>query len=254
MSLSPFTSTFEVRHIESGVNGRLTAPAFLDLFQEMAGLHAARLGFSVADLAERGLTWVLLRLFVRFDAPLPLLGETFSLTTWPSGHDGISAWRDATASDATGRPLARITTRWILIDLARRRPVRLPEDLYGHERPDLGQMTLSKTAPVAPAAATAQVQVHVRRSDLDANRHANNARYVEWALEPFPDAFLDTHTLTTLDVLWKAETFRGDALTATVGPDGSDDPLAFAHTVVRPDGKTSVFVRTEWTEDAPDEA
>lgn len=245
--MPPLSQTFAVRHIESGVNGRLTAPAFLDLFQEIAGNDADRLGFSLDTLARRRLTWMLLRLFVRFDAPLPRLGESLTLTTWPSGHNGLSAWRDAVAVDADGQTIARVTTQWVIVDLDRRRPARLPEDLHGFERPDLGRLDLADAPPVAPATVTDAAQVLVRRSDLDANRHANNARYVEWALEPFSNDFLDAHRLATLDVLWKAEAFRGDRLDATAGPDASAAPLAFTHAVAHADGRTSALVRTRWT-------
>lgn len=235
-----------MRHLEAGVSGRLTVPAFLDLFQELAGEDAARRGFSLDDLAPRGLAWVMLRLFVRFEGPLPAQGEALTVTTWPSGHDGLTAWRDAVAHADDGRTLARVTTRWVLIDVARRRPVRLPGDVQALSRPDLGQLSLVDAPPAAPAEATLTARVLVRRSDLDANRHANNARYVEWALEPLPDDFLDAHALATLDVAWKAEAFRGDALTATAGPDASGEPLAFAHAVAHADGRTSALVRTRW--------
>ena len=244
--MPPLSQTFAVRHIESGVNGRLTAPAFLDLFQEIAGNDADRLGFSLDALAQRRLTWMLLRLFVRFDAPLPRLGDALTLTTWPSGHNGLSAWRDAVAVDTDGQTLARVTTQWVIVDLDRRRPTRLPDDLYGFERPDLGRLDLADTPPTAPETATDAAQVFVRRSDLDANRHANNARYVEWALEPLANGFLDAHRLATLDVLWKAEAFRGDRLDAIAGPDASGEPLAFAHAVAHADGRTSALVRTRW--------
>lgn len=237
------TATFAVRHYEVGTGDRLTPPGLLDLFQEIAGQHADALGWSMEALMAEGRAWVLQRLGFQVEAPLPRVGETVRFETWPASADGLYATRDALAFDAEGHTLARITSRWIWLDIERRRPLRLTpgiDALAVRDRPSV--LALASERPEAPAAATHAAPVTVRRADLDVNGHTNNVLYARWALEALPDELLATHALALMDLVLRAETLHRDALTSEAAEIA---PGVWAHAIVR-DGRPCATARTVW--------
>src|SRR5690606_30622257 len=139
--------------------------------------------------------------------------------TWPSGVDRLYATREFLVRSASGHELARATSAWLLIDLARRRPVRMPDfvtsiRLPSRERP-ISDMPdrLPDPAGDHPGESSTH-EIAVRYSDLDINGHVNNVTFAEWSLESVPVALRDTHTVRTLDLHFRAEARYGD--TATV--------------------------------------
>ena len=64
----------------------------------------------------------------------------------------------------------------------------------------------------------------VRYRDLDVNRHVNNVRVVEWALETLPPDIHDTFRCTAFSLQFMAETRLHDSIRAVaqVEPDGDD--------------------------------
>lgn len=247
--MAVLTLPFTVRHTETGTGARLTPTAFLDLFQEAAGVDAQQRGFSLDDLAVGGIAWVLNRLAVRFDAPLPRLGETLTLTTWPTVASDLYANREFVAHDAAGGRLVTGSTRWVMIDVARRRPVRIPPEVAALAvTTEHAPLVIDAGKLPAPRAIEHAAAIAVQRRDLDANGHTNNVRYAEWALEALPDSFLAAHRLAFLDLVLRAETHRGDALHSEAGPDPAD-PAALLHRLTRDEAGTPREVasaRTRW--------
>lgn len=64
----------------------------------------------------------------------------------------------------------------------------------------------------------------MRYHDLDVNRHVNNVRVVEWALETLPPEIHDIFWCTAFSLQFMAETRLHDLIRAVaqVEPDGDD--------------------------------
>lgn len=231
---------FEVRAYEVGPDERASLLTVADYFQEAAGEHARAGGVETFDLGGSAGTWVLHRLRLRVEA-LPGMRETVEVETWPSGRDGLRAHRDYRLWGPDGRRLAVGTSAWFVIDVARRRPVRLPAGLeaFGPAEPE--RVLPFGAPPVAPAEVAHARTFAVRRSDLDRVGHANNVRFLEWTLEALPEA----DGLAEIEVLYQSEAVYGDAVVSEAGPlaDG-----ARPHRLRREaDGRTFALARTVWT-------
>ena len=243
-----FSQTYRIRPAEVDVRDHLTLPSFLDLFQDLAGLHAEKLGFGMEAMLEKGTAWMLNRMVFEVDV-LPRTAQTITLETWPSGADRLYAWRDALAYDAQGTVIGRGTTRWLTIDVEKRRPVRIDESLSRFVPEGRTSALTAEARRVEAAEPFSSHVVIVRHADLDVNAHANNVHYARWFAEAFDDAFLRRHRQVALDLAVRAETFRGDVLRSDVAhaPEG-----AFQHRLVREgDGRE---VATGWTRWASAEA
>jgi len=90
----------------------------------------------------------------------------------------------------------------------------------------------------------------VRWSDLDGNRHANSACYVDWLVESVPGEVLEGHVLSKLELEYKRELVLGDGLSSECGPtsDGENGHTSFDHWIVRDEGGVLVARgRSRWS-------
>lgn len=236
-----WTEPFRVRAYEVGPGDTASPLAIVDYFQEAAGEHARALGVETFDLGGSVGAWVMTRMAVEFER-LPRWRDAVTVETWPSGRDGLRATRDLLLLDADGNRLARARTVWLVVDLARRRPVRLPPAVLAIDPPEREATVALEEPPAAPEQHEAEQIVTVRRSDLDRNDHANNARFVEWALDA---SDRDLATLRALDVSFIGEARLGDVLTSVVGSEAEN---TLAHAILREgDRRPLATLRTRWS-------
>lgn len=239
-----WTERFGVRTYERDPTGRASFLSMCNYFQEAAGNHARSYGVSVEDLLAAERTWVLSRLHIQIDA-YPAWGDEVVVETWPSGVQGLFAVREL-QFHLGGAVIGRGTSAWLIIDLARRRPLRV-EQILRHVTPparpralddDFGKLPL-------PAGAGHERRFHVRYSDLDVNQHVNHVRYAEWAVESVPEATLHEATLAGLEIQFRAEATFGDLVIAQAHPNAAG--TTFGHQLLRAeDGATLAVARTRW--------
>jgi acyl-ACP thioesterase len=246
--VQPVPTRFEVRSFETDPGGRLTLPALCAFLQEAAWRNAAAMGAGVDLLAERGLAWVLQRLRLEVDA-FPRRGEALDVITWAKRWERAVALRDFDVRAPGGERLAAGTSRWVVVDLASRRIVRLPDLIRALPLPERPE-ALAFDGDGLPGweRADHERRLEVRRADLDAARHVNNARYVEWALEALPGDWLEAHRAARFEIVFRREGLYGDVLVSRAqrlpahGGGGR-----FAHALVRArDGERLAEALSEW--------
>ncbi|MEO0557414.1 MAG: acyl-ACP thioesterase domain-containing protein [Bacteroidota bacterium] len=235
------TQSFLIRAYEVGPDELASILTVCDLLQEAAGEHARSLGRDGFDLPDgRFATWVLSRLRVRL-AQRPRIRETVTIETWPSDLDGLRAFRDFRMTGDEGSELATATSTWFLIDPERRRPVRLPPEMNGFAARDRERaLTVASSSPTSPESPEVERSFAVRRSDLDRVGHANNVRFIEWALE----ALGDDAGLREIDIQYRAEAVYGDTVVSrasALAKGARNHELARAS-----DGTTLALARTLW--------
>jgi len=237
--------TYDVRAYEVNPNGHASIQTIGNYLQDAAGKHAEALG--VSHLMDGKLGWVLAYICVQIDA-YPTLGDSVVLETWPSGISGVYATRDFALTDQTGKRLSAATSAWLLLDLERRRPIRMPEDVTSIHPPDKPRAIDQSVRKLRPPVTTVFEQTFaVRYSDLDINAHVNNVRYMEWAVESVPLAETEGHVLRRLELQFKAETHYGETIHVATGPTDNDAGNAYAHRLTRTsDGKEVAVVHSQW--------
>ncbi len=243
------TETFKVRFSESDHRARVTPVALYDYFQEAAIAHGDAVGMTPQALAERGFAWVLTRIHIQF-LRFPSRREIVNVETWGSNLRGLYAVREWIAGGESGDIAARGTSRWVLIDLARKRAIRLPEfirELYGeHEGRAIDDLFEKESPPCEPEH---ERHFHVRMSDLDTNRHANSACYIDWCLESVPDSIAREFVPESIELTYKKESILGDAIRAgsrEEAPRG-DGLRRFFHAIWREsDGALLSAGRSRW--------
>ena len=225
---------FSVRTYECREDGFASLPSICNYLQEAASEHAASLGFSKTDFSASGenISWVLTRIVVSMDR-YPAWGERVEVATWPRGGRRIAAWRDFELFDASGARIGAASSEWMLIDLATRKPVAVPQSVFEASDPADG-LALGETPftrfryPAEAPSSEPPLSLRSRKSDIDLNGHVNNVHYVEWMLEPCRSA-----RPASMEIVFRSETFAGDEMLVATACEGAST----FHRVYAPDGR-----------------
>jgi acyl-CoA thioester hydrolase len=123
----PFVHEVEV--VESDIDnlGHASNLVYLRWVQEAALAHSTALGFPETAYLERGQAWVVRKHEIEYLRPA-VLGDRLRIET------RVASMKVANSARKTevfrGKELlCRAETDWVYVDLARARPVRIPEDL-----------------------------------------------------------------------------------------------------------------------------
>ena len=238
--------SWAVRTYECGPDGAATMASVCNWLQEAASLNAESLSFSKSNFESAGenISWVLTHLKVRMSR-FPKWGETVSILTFPRGGRRIVAWRDFVLTDADGEELGHASSEWMLIDLASRKVVAIPDGVFAAantvRKPVFGDEPFPKLRWECGVASPDALVFRARRGDIDLNGHVNNVHYIEWLMEGRPDA---AGPCRELDIVFKSETLAGEEVRVE---SVEVEPGVFAHRVYAPDGRDHVLARTAST-------
>ncbi|MEE4197099.1 MAG: acyl-ACP thioesterase domain-containing protein [Bacteroidales bacterium] len=174
--------TFQIRSYDSDQQGRLTLPALFHFLQECAWENARANDFGYEFLAENNAFWVLSRVLLQMDE-YPLWRDEIEIKTWPKGVDRFFAVRDFQIFK-NGKTIGKVTSYWLIVDRDKKRP-RRPDDFnFVHENFLKESAIEQKPGKVdLPENLQRKDQRKVFSSDMDVNRHVNNATYVRWILD-----------------------------------------------------------------------
>lgn len=235
IQFSVWKETFRIRQFEIDTDGFGLITAIANYLQEAAGAHADSLGWSMQSLLDRNMGWILHRFTIDIRR-YPKAGEEIQIVTWPSGADRLFAYRDFELFDMDGNMILSARTAWLILDIARRRPIPTPPDVVeiGAQSDRGADIQIDTKLPKPDGDPVRMIPITVRRSDLDINRHVNNVRYLEWAMETLYEDDLNVRPFF-IDIQFKAESKYGDSVSSEryVGENGSH-----IHRIVRiGDGK-----------------
>jgi acyl-ACP thioesterase len=228
---------------------RLSITVLCELFQGAAASHAMALGVDGETLREQGLAWVLLQWSLEM-AAWPASSEGLLLETWPSAYSDRIVRRDFFVLSEDHRRLGRATSHWAMLDLSRRRPVRMPDAVRAIPTPArdgaLNAPLLKLPAPDPPESVTA---ILVGNEHLDANGHVNNLAYVGWIVESVPREMLRAAVVCRFDISFRAEARDGGRVRIECGPDRGAAPgsVAFRHRIVT-DARELALARTVFSD------
>ena len=143
----------------------------------------------------------------------PGADEEIEIVTWPEAASRLFTERRFEILDTSERRIGAVSTLWLVLDLERRRPMRLPGQVTDRLREhELGPEPRKFEKPAAPDPVERELEFTVRRSDLDLANHVNNTSYVEWAIEAVPDELWSAADLTELEIHYLSECHHGQTV------------------------------------------
>jgi len=243
-----WTDEYNVCSYEVDANGKAPLTSICRFMQETAYLHANHLEFGFDQLKTKNCFWVLFRLLIKMER-YPAWREKVKIQTWPSGIDGLYAFRDFRFLDSENKIIGCAATTWLILDSEKHRPQR-PDGLkeltsYFHnersmnERPaKLSKPTTSESKPFSP----------VKYSDTDLYRHVNNAKYIQWILDDYPLDILNNYDVSEFEINFVSEAKMGDEV--AIETEKIDHPSSspeFLHCIHRKgDSREVCLARAVW--------
>ena len=235
-----YSENFKIRASEVDTSGKITLSAICSLFQEVAGNHALLLNFDITDLQKQGLTWVLHRMDIKIHR-FPTWREAITIETWPAAGDALRAYRNYRILDADKNELGVCLSYWMIINLKSRRPTRMTQDILNTRLADREHVLPVRSDKIPKVdEATSEKKIPVRRSDLDMNKHVNNARYLEWMEEPMNEGQISR--VNKVDIVFMRVSVYGDSISSKIKPLEHDATL---HQLENKDGEIIAQAKLE---------
>jgi acyl-ACP thioesterase len=206
-----------------------------------AGLAAANHGFGVPQLVPRGLAWVLSRFSVEiFDFPTKY--ENISVQTWIEDVNKLVSSRSMQVVDKNGKPLAKASSLWAVIDVQTRRPVNILETL------DLKNFAAGSLHDVKPACKIEPFEGQCLKkhrvvySDTDFNKHVNSVKYIEWVVDTYDLERFAKKQIKTIHVNYLQEAMFGEEVCILSATCNGQDYFEIQNA----QQKTSSRIQIEW--------
>ena len=194
-------------------NSQATNKALLSIMEDIACAHSADVGYGVLEVETKHRAWVLLDWKIKV-IKRPVYGCIIDASTWSRKIDRLCAYRDFELKDEDGEILAIGSSRWILTDTERRRPVRLTEDiaaLYESEDRAVFEDEISEPEYSKEMSENAEEMIYnIQRRDIDINQHMHNLSYLDMAYEILPDNIYNNKVFNNIRIVYKKEILYGE--------------------------------------------
>jgi len=212
MNRSVWTESFRVRTSDADMFGLARLDALFGYFQEAAGHHAQSLGVGRKSLEAQECFWVLSRCWMQVHC-YPVWGQDVVVRTWPCGIQRLFALRHFRLHDQNGQEFGAGVSAWLILDLRQHRPLRpgpFLKEIVMPDEPSVAGDVLEKKALVQGLQELRRICVPF--SDLDVNRHVNNAAYVRWVLDSFDHDQHEQKQIRSIRIDYLAETLLGETI------------------------------------------
>ncbi len=247
MAAPVWNEYFDICSFHTNFRSQASIQTLCRFLQETAGNHARNLGVPIESLQSQGMTWMLSRYHLKIHRS-PRLWERIKVETWPSQGIGFYVVRDFNMFDAEDQRLASASSIWLIIELARKTPRRIPDYIVDMQVKDRERALYDPFDTIwRPQEVQVEKRFAVRHSDIDANQHVNNVSYVEWAVETIPDTLWQSHEIRELEVSFRAEALAGDVVISQSGQCEEAGQQVVTHRIIRESDHVELFLaRTRW--------
>lgn len=182
----------------------------LKYLENAACFHADALGQGLNNVENNKCAWALLEWEVEI-LKRPVYGNKVDVDTWSRLATKSFAYRDYILY-ADGVPAVHASSKWFRLDLERRRPVRITDEVmeaYGAENKSiLGITDIEKIYEQESYSETAEYDV--RKSDIDILGHVHNTHYIDIAYEMLSDQ--EIQNLSHIRISYKKEVALGEKM------------------------------------------
>ncbi len=202
----------KISYFQVDVNRLMTPAALFSDLQEAAINHSDFLGYSVEYLTEMQTGWAVINWHLEVER-MPKLGEKITVQTWCEKCRRMQAIRCFHVLDEKNETIIKGISRWIYMDLEKRKPGNIPDEMVekyhsGQESSIPGEKFLMPKEDEVSDAVSRSLEI--TRRDTDSNGHANNVKYLEWAMDDVPDDIYDNMKPKDVRIVYRKECLRGD--------------------------------------------
>lgn len=205
-TLDIYEKEFELYLRDTDKNNKMRYSSYLNLLQEVGGLHASMLGHGLSEEIKTKKAWIViawnLEVFKR-----PSWNEKIKVRTWIGKIDKIYHYRDYEILDESNEIVAKAVAKWVMLDgiskkivksdetYAGKFPIVIKEDYDNNIDKVNSRINVDELTPI--------YEYKVQKRDGDKNNHMNNIVYLDLALEGLDEEFADS--ITNIEIHYKTE-------------------------------------------------
>lgn len=242
-----FSKDYEIHYYEVDYRLQSTITTIVNFMGDIGTEQSEKLGVGMEYLISKNMTWV----FYKYDIKVhryPKYGEKLKMVTEPSGFKKFYATREYIIYDENENKIVEAQAIFFLINTDKRKAMRVPEDqyvVYGIEG-DLGKdFKIDRLEKLEEAMYSKEFKI--RYSDIDSNRHVNNTKYIEWAIETLPLELVKDYELKRIKVTFEKECLYGEEVcVSTSTREEVDGTITSIHEIENSSGKKITALVGEW--------
>ena len=205
-----YSSNYKIGIEDIGMNNEASNKALLAIMEDVAGLHSASVGYGVFDIETKKRAWILLDWKVKV-IKRPKYNEEIKAETWSRKVERLYAYRDFQIKDKEGNVIVIGTSRWIFVDIDRRRPVRLTADITDLYESEIDKNVFAEEMEdVKCEDYLFKKEYYIQRRDIDMNEHVHNLSYLDMAYEILPDDIYKNKIFDNVRITYKKEIVYGE--------------------------------------------
>lgn len=199
---------YEIKYQEVDGNKKLRLFNLENYLLEVAGTVADQLGFGIAQLHPKGLTWILTRLSLEM-YELPTHCDKVRFETWIESNAHMLSTRNFRIYSGD-KLIGQCKSVWAVLDLQKREIVNIFDDPIFADSVDGDVIEMARVRMTTLPEPTGCMPHKIVYSDIDYNGHCNSCRY----LQAMMDAYLPDYygKKIRLDINYSKEVMLGDEL------------------------------------------
>lgn len=190
----------DFRSVDADLN--ITNTGLLNMFEDIACIHAQRLG---EDISKSDLRWLLTGYRVRINRR-PRYGEEVQVTTWSKDYKNVTATREFELRDAEGDLIVTCWSQWARVNIRTKELVRLTDEAMAPYRSEPDRTNFCKPARITePSEQVSIADMMIDWRWMDNNRHMHNSYYLDAAEHILPENIRNAVSACGFDVVYKQE-------------------------------------------------
>ena len=203
-----YSYEYEIKYQEVDGQKKLRLFNLENYLLEVAGTVADDLGFGIAVLHPRGLTWILTRVSLEM-YELPTHCEKIRFETWIESNAHMLSTRDFRIY-AGDKLIGQCKSVWAVLDLQKREIVNCFEEPIFDGCVDGEVIEMPRVRMTTIPEPTGCVPHKIVYSDIDYNNHCNSCRYLQAMMDAYLPNYYGKHI--RLDINYSKEVMLGDEL------------------------------------------
>lgn len=231
---------FYIGYRDVDTNLEITNTAILNIFEDIAGIHATQAGEGYSKTAQT--TWVLtgykVKIFKR-----PEYGKKVTVYTWSTEVKNITAAREFEIRNEENEVLVIGLSNWAHINLKTKKFEKVTPEIakaYKTEenKTNFGETKLKKINE--PEKYSYSKSYVIDWNWIDGNNHMNNIYYMELAQMILPEELKKENYFSSFDIMYKKEIKYGDKINCMLLEDDKtytvvlkNEDLTITHAIIK---------------------
>lgn len=235
-------------------NYHIKFPQLLEILGTVSTKHTNSVGIDPYYLSSRGFAWILYQWKIEM-IETKLYARPIKIETFEIDKRGMYFIRYFGIYDETERIIGRGFSKWVIIDLKKRRIAKIPSEILdafyieGEKKlknmewiMDLSDETLKNKT--LRENGCRECRFPLRYYDIDPNQHVNNVKYLEWAIESLHEEkhFLQDHIPRSVCIVYKKEKSPDGEVVCRV----QREDQRTSHQILSSDGELLTIVEIDW--------